>query len=384
MQTFLFLIFLLSMLLCCVTYFLFPLALILTGKFFKFNIHKKEITPFVSIIISAYNEEKDIAAKIKNTLALDYPEDKFEILIGSDGSQDNTASIVKPFCNKQLKFYNFKENRGKTSVQNDLVNASKADILIFTDAACFLPKNSIKKMVRNFADNRVGCVAGKLRFVDTDRNLITQSQGLYWRYEVMIRKFESNLGSLIGVDGPLYAVRKKYYIPLEPEIISDLMTPLLILHQGQKVILEPEAFVDEKPTQQSKDEFSTRRRIILRGMTGIFSYKNILNPVKHPIISLQIFTHKILRWFVGPLILLNVFALTGLLVFNYFPAKLLLPLYFLFFISAFFGLIFEKMGKKIKILTIPFYFCLVNLAATFGIVDFFRKKQAITWNTVRD
>ncbi len=383
MQIFLTLIFLFSMFLCCVTYFLFPLALVLAGKFFQFNVHKKEITPFVSIIISAYNEEKDISAKIENTLALDYPEDKLEILIGSDGSQDNTASIVQPFCNNKLKFYNFKENRGKTSVQNDLVNASKADILLFTDAACFLPKDTLKKIVRNFADNRVGCVAGKLRFVDTDRNLITQSQGLYWRYEVMIRKLESRLGRLIGVDGPLYAVKKKYYIPLRPEIISDLMTPLLILHQGQKVILEPEAYVDEKPTQKSQDEFTTRRRIILRGMTGIFSHKDILNPLKHSLISLQIFTHKILRWFVGPLILLNVFALIGLLFSNYLPAKLLLPLYLLFFISAFLGLIFEKMEKKIKILTIPFYFCLVNMAATFGIVDFFRKKQAITWNTVR-
>lgn len=384
MQTFLILVFFVSIFLCCVTYFLFPFALILAGNFFSFNINKKEITPFVSIIISAYNEEKDIAAKIENTLALDYPEDKFEILIGSDGSKDNTANIVKSLNNQKLKFYDFQENRGKTSVQNDLVADSKGDILVFMDAASFLTEGSLRKMVRNFADNRVGCVAGQLRFVDTDRNLTTQSQGLYWQYELAIRKLESRLGSLIGVDGPLYAVKKKYYVPLEAKIISDLMTPLLILHQGKKVILEQEAFVEEKPTQKSKDEFSTRRRIILRGMVGIFSHKNILNPLKRPLISLQIFTHKILRWFVGPLILLNIFTLAGLLSLNYLPAKLLMPFYFLFFFAAFSGWLFEKMGKKIKILTIPFYFCLVNLAAIFGIADFFRKKQAITWHTVRD
>ncbi len=384
MQIFCIFIFLLTIFLCSTTYFLFPLALAATGKIFPFDIHKKKITPFVSIIISAYNEENDIANKIKNTLSLDYPEDKFEILIGSDGSTDNTANIVEPLTGKKLIFHNFQNNRGKTTVQNDLVQVSKGDILVFTDAASFLPPDSLKYLMQNFADNRVGCVAGKLRFVDTNKNLTTQSQGLYWRYEVLIRKLESSLGRLIGVDGPLYAVRKECYVPLNANIISDLITPLLILEQGKKAILETQAYVDEKPTQKSQDEFSTRRRITLRGMIGIFSHTNIINPFKHPLISLHIFTHKILRWFVGPLVFLNIVALSGLLILNYLPAKILLPLYVLFFLAAFLGWIFEKLGKKNKVLTIPFYFCLVNLAATFGIIDFFRKKQAITWHTVRD
>ena len=198
-----------------------------------------------------------------------------------------------------------------------------------------------------------------------------------------IRELESRLGSLIGVDGPLYAVRKKYYIPLQANIISDLMTPLLVLEQGKKVILEPEALVNEEPTQKGEHEFNTRRRITLRGLVGIFSHPEVINPVKHPFLSLQIVAHKILRWFVGPLVLINTIALLALVFMDYPPAGILLPLYILFFLAALLGWLFEKAGLKVKILTVPYYFCLVNLAATFGIIDFFRRKQAVTWETVR-
>ncbi|MCD6388404.1 MAG: glycosyltransferase family 2 protein, partial [Desulfobulbaceae bacterium] len=253
MQLFLLFIFLATFFLCGATYFLFPLVLLAAGRIFPLNAKKEKIYPSISIIISAYNEENDIAAKIDNTLALNYPPEKVEILIGSDGSTDNTASIVESFTGERIRFYDFQKNRGKTSVQNDLVEKSKGDILVFTDAASFLSRDSVEKLVRNFADSRVGCVAGRLRFIDTDQNLTTESQGLYWRYEVKLRELESCLGTLVGVDGPLYAVRKKCYVPLEANIISDLMTPLLVLEQGRKVILEPEAVVDEKPTQKGSD-----------------------------------------------------------------------------------------------------------------------------------
>lgn len=384
MQTLLVSVFLITFLLCFATYFLFPVILVILGRVYPFRIQRENIIPSVSVIIAAYNEEQHIAEKIRNTLALDYPAEHIEILIGSDGSTDNTPRIVEQLKDEKIRFFNFRENRGKTSVQNDLAREAGGDILVFTDAASFLPRNAIKNLVRNFADNRVGCVAGRLRFVDTDQNLTTKSQGLYWRYEVKIRELESRLGSLIGVDGPLYAVRKEYYIPLQANIISDLMTPLLVLKQGKKVILEPDALVDEEPTKQGGHEFNTRRRITLRGLVGIFSHPDIINPVKHPLLGVQIFAHKILRWFVGPLVILNTLVLFTLVFLDFRPAEFLLPVYLFFFISAFFGWIFEKAGKKIKILTIPYYFCLVNLAATFGIVDFFRGKQAVTWKTIRD
>lgn len=383
---FLFTVFCLTFLLCFGSYFLYPVAICIIGKVRPFSVRKNDITPHVSIIISAYNEGKDIKDKIDNTLALDYPPDKREILIGSDGSSDDTALIVRRMIKicpaAGIKFFDFQQNRGKTSVQNDLVAKAAHDILIFTDAASFLPGDALKKMVRSFADEQVGCVAGKMRFIDTDKNITTRSQGIYWRYEVKVRELESALGSLVGVDGPLYAVRKSNYVPLAGNIISDLMTPLLVLGQGKKVILEQEAFVDEEPKEKSDQEFSTRRRITLRGMVGVFSHASLLNPLRHPLLSLQILFHKIIRWSVGLLVLVHI-AACMVLAFYSNVFQYILVGYGVFFAAAALGWLAASRGVNIKLLSVPYYFCLVNLAASMGIIDFLRGRQAITWKTVR-
>jgi cellulose synthase/poly-beta-1,6-N-acetylglucosamine synthase-like glycosyltransferase len=381
MINFLLLIYFTTIFLCLATYAFYPIVILLAGKLIPFKPQKKDITPKVSIIIAAYNEEKHIQKKIKNTLALDYPLDKLEILIGSDGSTDGTADRIREVTAQAVNLLDCNTNRGKTAVQNDLVNMSHGEILIFTDAASFLPADAIKKIVRNFADNRVGCVAGKMRFVGTDSNLTTQSQGLYWRYEVKLREMESKLGSLIGLDGPLYALRRNYYVHLEHNIISDLLTPLLVLEQGKKVILEPEAIVKEEPTSKAEQEFTTRRRITLRGLVGLFTYKQLLNPLMHPILACKIFFHKILRWCVGPLVIVHIAACLALSEHWFF--KLSLAFYIIFFLAAAIGWAGDKVGFKVKILTVPYYFTLVNLAATMAIVDFIRKKQAVSWIPVR-
>jgi len=371
----------LTFLLCLSSYLFYPLSIALLGRFFSFVPKKDDWEPEVSILIAAYNEEKDIVRKIKNCLELDYPADKLEILIGSDGSNDETLPLAKQHASQRVKVFDYSENRGKTSVQNDLAAASQGEILIFTDAASFLNPNAIHSLVRNFSDDRIGCVAGRMRFVNTDDNINTHSQGLYWRYEVKIRELESALGRVIGVDGPLYAVRRDCYVTLEPQSISDLLTPLLVQEKGQRVVLESEAVVDEDPTRQSGHEFRTRRRITLRGLIGLAIYGQLLNPFKNPVLAAQLFFHKVLRWFIGPLVLLHICACVVLSGRTFFSIALLL--YTLFFLAAFAGWKLESRGGKNRFLTVPYYFSLVNLAATLGIVDFIRKKQATSWKPVR-
>ena len=375
-------VYLLTIFLCVASYALYPLMIWGLGKFFPVRVEKKQVTPFVSILVAAYNEAKSIERKIRNTLDIDYPREKIEILVGSDGSTDGTTDIVERFGTQGIRLFDFKANRGKTAVQNDLVEEANGEILIFTDAASFIPPDAVTKMVRNFADDRVGCVAGRMRYVGTDSTLTTESQGLYWRYEVMIREMESALGSIIGVDGPLYAVRRDYYVPLAHNVISDLITPLLVLEQRKLVVLEPEALVEEDPTENPGQEFNTRRRITLRGMVGIFAHAKLLNPLKHPLLASQILLHKVVRWFVGLLVFLNVLACVALAGHGFF--RILLGLYALFFLAAALGWLADRMGVKIRILTVPYYFSLVNLAATMGIVDFFKKKQLVTWKPVRN
>lgn len=374
-------IYLATLILCFSTYAFYPVIIWLAGKMVPLKPHKKDIAPDVSIIIAAYNEAKNVDKKIRNTLSLNYPKDKIEILFGSDGSDDDTVAATKQFTRQEVRIFDFHDNRGKTAVQNDLVKESTGEILIFTDAASFLPPDAVTKLVRNFADDRIACVAGRLRFVGTNSNLTTQSQGLYWHYELKIRELESRIGSLVGVDGPLYAVRRDYYVPLKHNLISDLLSPLLVLNQGKKVILEPEAIVDEDPTVTTGQEFATRRRITLRGLVGIAAHPGLLNPLKHPLLSFQILFHKVLRWLVGPLVLLNGLACVALAGRSFF--KWMLVIYFCFVLAAVLGLIAERMGIQAKILRVPYYFSLVNLAATMGLIDFLKKKQAATWTPVR-
>jgi cellulose synthase/poly-beta-1,6-N-acetylglucosamine synthase-like glycosyltransferase len=367
---------------CLCTYIFYPMILWILGILFPLKIHRKEFIPNVSIIIPVYNEEKNIAKKIENTLALQYPKDRIEILVGSDGSIDNTASIVQKYSEQGVQFIDFKINRGKTAIQNDLVEQSKGEILIFTDAASFLNADALTNITRSFADEGVGCGAGRMCFLNIGYNLNTQSQGIYWRYEFKLRELESRLGSLIGVDGPLYAVRRQCYTPLGENIISDFITPLLVLKQGKKVILESNAIVDEEPTRKSSQEFKTRRRITVRGLTGLFHYRELLNPLQYPFLAFQIIFHKILRWCVGPMVVLNFIACIALSQHRFFKAVLIS--YVIFSVASALGWVGARFGIKNKVLSVPYYFSLVNIAATVGIIDFVRKKQVVSWKPVRD
>ena len=381
MDFFLVFVFFLTIALSAASYFFYPIVIWAIGGLFPFSPRKSDFHPRVSILIAAYNEERYIREKLINTLDLDYPIDQLEIIVGSDGSTDNTANIVTTYKSKGIKLLDFHTNRGKTAVQNDLVSASTGDIIIFTDAASFLPKDAILKLTRNFADDRVGCVAGRMQFLDTDHNITTQSQGIYWKYESTLRILESRLGRLIGVDGPLYAVRREYYVPLDHNIISDLVTPLLVLHQNRKVILEPEALVNEYPTRASRQELTTRRRITLRGLVGVFAYPFLLNPIRHPFLALQIFFHKLLRWSIGLMVIFNLICclfLSEILLF-----KVFLFIHFLLLLAALIGFALNKLGHYHRFFTIPYYFYLINTAATLGFLDFIRRKQAISWRPVR-
>jgi cellulose synthase/poly-beta-1,6-N-acetylglucosamine synthase-like glycosyltransferase len=349
--------------------------------FKPFQGRKREYYPLVSVIISAYNEERHIEQKIINTLEQDYPSEKIETIVGSDGSHDATVKIAGAFISKGVKVIDFKMNQGKTVVQNECVKEAKGEILIFMDAASFLNREAIMNIVRNFSDDRVGCVAGCMRYIHTDENLTTESQGLYWRYESKIRDLESRIGRLIGVDGPLYAIRRENYMPLKANVISDLISPLLVLSQKKKVVLEPDAVVDEEPTRSSRQEFATRRRVTLRALIGLKEHLDLSNPLKFPGLALQITFHKLIRWFVGPLVLLNILsciALSGSILF-----MTILGFYGVFFLAGAIGFFSERQGSKILLFRIPYYFTLVNVAATLAIVDFLRKKQAVSWRPVR-
>lgn len=374
------LIFWLSFGLILYVYLLYPIILWTLARVLVKNFNKSPFTPLVSIIITAFNEEKDIASKIENTLSLNYPREQMEIIVASDGSTDRTNHIVRGYENRGVKLIAFPENRGKTIAQNNAVTEAQHDIVIFMDAASYCEPNALRKLVGHFADHRIGAVAGRINFVNSNDNIVTESQGLYWKYEQMLKQCESKLGRLVGVDGPLYAVRKKLYVPLPLDIISDLITPLLVIQNGYHVVFEPGAIAHEKATVTTGDELTTRRRLVLRGLYGLFRYPALLNPLARPMLFWQIISHKILRWLVGfyfiAMIIASLFLLTDL----FYYCALVGMLVFLGLASI--GL--QRPRNSNLIFTVPYYFTLVNWAALLGTIDFLRGKRVIAWKPVRN
>lgn len=372
-------IFWISFFLTGYVYILYPL--IITALSFIFNKHyvRETIEPPLSVVITAFNEEKHIASKIQNTLELDYPKDKLEIIVGSDGSTDRTNEIVKSYEKHGVRLLDFTENRGKTMVQNDCVRKAANDIIVFMDAASVCDKDCLKNLVKNFADSRVGVVAGRVEFIQSKENLTTESQGLYWKYEQSLKKAESRLGSMVGVDGPLYAIRRDVYVYLEADIISDLITPLLVIRDGYSVVYEPTAVTYEEATIRTGDELRTRRRIVTRGFAGLFRYPELFNFIKRPMIVWQILSHKILRWLVGLYFLLMLgssLILSSQLIY-------LLAFYCMagFLFLAYYGL--RTRDHPRGLYAVPYYFVLVNYAALHGVMDFFRGKRVVSWKPVR-
>lgn len=367
-------------LLTAYVYFLYPLIIMRISRSAGRNYIKGDILPSVSVIITAYNEERNIARKIENTLELDYPKELVEIIVGSDGSTDRTEKIVRAYEDRGVRLLCFPKNRGKTMVQNDCVREAKGEIMVFMDAASLCGRDSLRKLVANFADHRVGAVAGRVAFTQAVENLTTESQGIYWKYEQFLKKAESSLGSLVGVDGPLYAIKKELCERLDEDMMSDFISPLLVIKNGHSVVYEPEAVTYEEATSRPGDEIRTRRRIVNRGFAGLSKHRELINPAADPLLAWQIISHKILRWLVG-------FYYMGMLA-----SSLLLAARWFFFL-AFSGLMAVLClshyslwirDRQSRLFTIPYYFVLVNLAAVLGSIDFIKGRKVIAWKPVRE
>jgi len=365
-------------------YFGYACLLILLAVFKgKKLIQEKEFTPGVSLVTVAYNEEKVIRKKIENSLALDYPHDKLEIIVASDGSTDKTAEIVAEYAVKGIKLNHSIERKGKTAAQNDAVSKSRGEVIVFSDANAIYARNAIKKLVRNFDDKRVGCVCGELKYTNSSESVAGKSESLYWKYEKFLKRKESQISSLLGVTGSIYAVRRALYVPLKQDIISDFVEPLKIVRNRHKVVYEPEAISFEKASADMKTEFERKTRIVTRSIRGLFNERELLNPFKHGIFSIQLISHKLLRWTV-PLFLIGLFVSNLFLWDNGNVYRSLLIFQIVFYLSALVAWVFELIGSQIKLFYIPYYFCMVNSAALVGWFKYLTGQKEVVWETARN
>ena len=267
----------------------YPLLLALLGLFRRVRpVISDDYLPTVSVLISARNEEKDIAWKVAETLAWDYPADRLEVLVASDASTDGTDEILQGIADPRLSYFKLEKRGGKIRALNLLAQRATGDLLFFTDANAHIAPGVLRKMARHFADPRVGCVTGTSRpLPETDNGA-----GTYFSIESRISSMESRLGSVLVADGAIHCARRALYTPLDPNLANDLELPLRIGHAGLWTIFEPEAIAVERETSSPREEFSRRRRICAQGALGMWQLRFALRGLR----GWQFFSHKFLRW----------------------------------------------------------------------------------------
>ena len=360
--------------------FYFLILKIWASLFSKKHKINENIFPTVSVIVSAYNEEKVLEKKIKNLLTYDYPQDKIEFLFGSDGSNDKTNEILKNVSLSNFYFYELEKRRGKSSVINDLVRNANGEILIFSDANTIFQSDAIKKIVRHFNDNSIGGVCGKLVLKYKKNNIGGSSESTYWNYENKIKELESKIYTTFGANGAIYAIRKNFFlqVPTNIFIVDDFVIPLSIVSRDIRVIFDKEVFAFEETTESTQKEFQRKVRIASRNFSSIFYLSHLLNP-KYGFISFGLISHKIIRWII-PFFLIVIF------VSNIFLLAIKSDIYLLFFLMqigfyffALIGLFLDKINFQIKIFTLPYYFIIVNFGLFLGFIKYVSSKSSPMW-----
>lgn len=343
-------------------------------------IKEHEYQPTVTLLVAAYNEKNIIAEKIENCRALDYPKDKLEILFVTDGSDDGTLEMLKQYSD--VTVYHRPERKGKIAAVNRTVPLAKGEILVFSDANSMFNPESIKKLVRHFRHNKVGCVAGEKRVIPTDKSTAGEGEGFYWKYESYLKRKDSELFSVVGAAGEIFAIRKNLFQPVaEDSIIEDFVLSLSIAANGYRVIYEPEAISFETPSVSVSEEFKRKARISAGGFQAMLRLKHLVNIKKYGLLTFQYISHRVLRWaVVPPLFVLVLLTNINLVLFtdNVFYQIILLA-QGLFYLFGFLGWIFENKNIKIKIFSIPFYLMMMNYAVFVGFYRFLANKQKVTW-----
>ncbi len=352
----------------------YPLILMIAGLFRRHrSVSDEEYRPTVALIISAHNEERIIREKIDNSLKLDYPKDRLKILVASDGSVDSTNDIVKGCEGNNVVLKAFEKREGKSSTLNRAVLGLDEDILIFSDANAFYREDAVERLTKAFKDPQVGCVVGRLIYMDND-SYVGKGEGLYWRYESYLNQLESALGSVLVGTGTIFAIRRELFRPVMKDVANDFQLPAEVASQGYDVVYEREAIAYEHSTYFCKEEFSRKKRIIVRGLTG---YSHLRNNFGGGFRIFQFFSRKMLRWWVGPMLPLLYLSNLALISDPVFFTLFLLQN--LFYIFAAVGAFLRRGSIQSRVFLVPFYFTIVNMAALAAVVTYFFGRRVSSW-----
>ena len=358
----------------------YPLSLFFISMFFareRSTENLKELPP-VSLLISAYNEEKVIKDKIENSLLLDYPKELLEIVVISDGSTDRTEEIVKQYSDQGVLLRSYPGRIGKTACLNRAVPLAKGEIVVFSDANSKYDKYAIKESVKHFGNEQIGFVTGMTKYVSGDGGDAAGAISLYSKLEIATKKMESKINSCIGADGAVFAIRKRLFQPLDDADINDLVIPLNIIRQGYRGVLEEKAFCTESSANGQKGEFRRQERISNRTIRAIFRNRDMLNPINSGIFAFELFSHKLTKFFV-PFFLIILLATNIFLARKGFLHGFLLVAQLLFYFLAFLGAARRLSIGLSKLTSFCHTFVNTNLAIIYGWIGYFRGRRFTTW-----
>jgi cellulose synthase/poly-beta-1,6-N-acetylglucosamine synthase-like glycosyltransferase len=364
------------------TYIGYPILLTVMSYLRPRAVKRADITPSVTVIITAYNEERDLAAKLENTLALDYPRELLDVIVASDCSSDRTDEIAREFAGRNVHLHRQKERLGKTAAQNAAVEQATGEIVLFSDATTLYNTDVLRVLMPNFADPSVGCATGRVAYVDAAQSSVGHGTRSYWSYEFLLKKHESNVCSLIGVCGCLYAVRRSAYIPLYHEACSDFIIATKMVEQGLRAVYEPDAVCTEETNQEADKELKTRVRIITQTFSDLWRNRSMMNPFRTGFYAVELFSHKVMRYLV-PLFLIAMLVTTVYLAPHSTVFTIMLAGQTAFYGTAALAWMLERIGFHSRLLAIPQYFVLANLASLIAFYKFLSGERYVRWEPIR-
>jgi len=339
--------------------------------------------PEVTLLIAAYNEQDFVAKKVENTLLLNYPKAKLRQMWVTDGSDDNTPTLLKSY--KDIEVLHKPERSGKIAAMNRAMKFVKTPIVIFSDANTILGENSILKIAQMFSNPKTGCVSGEKRIFNTEKEAAAGAgEGIYWKYESALKRWDAELNTAVGAAGELFAIRTELFNEVEPDtLLDDFIISLRVAMQGYKIDYDPEAYAQETASANVKEELKRKIRIAAGGIQSVVRLYPLLNIFKYGLLSFQYISHRVLRWTITPISLLLLLLVNLILAVSSNFFLLILALQALFYISAFIGWKLENKALKVKIFFIPYYFYIMNYAVYMGFIRYIRNKQSVNWERAK-
>lgn len=370
--------FFISIFLILYLYLGYPLLVLIISMIKPKHVRREYCEPSVTIIIAAHNEEGVIHSTIANKLDLDYPKDKLDVLVVSDGSIDQTDSIVQQFSDCNVTLIRQEPRAGKTSALNLAITHATGDIVVFSDANSLYATDALRYLVSNFSDQGVGYVSGRMIYTDLNGVINGDGCSAYMKYENYLRRLETKLGSIVGVDGGIDAIRKKLYCPMNADQLPDFVLPLKVVEQGYRVVYESRAVLKEASLKDVADEYRMRVRVSLRALWALYDMRHLLTLRINALFSWQLWSHKVLRYLCF-VFLFSAYISNALLLNNgpFYAAFFLIQTFV--YIAALLAGSLERKGIDFKLITMARYFALLNLAAAHAFGKFLLRKKQITW-----